>query len=64
VAAGTALAIVAGRWLQPLLFETSARDPLVLGGAAALLLVVALAACLAPALRARRVTPMTALRAD
>lgn len=64
VSAGAVLAIAAGRWLQPLLFETSARDPLVLGGVATLLLVVAFAACLAPALRARRVTPMTALRSD
>jgi len=64
VGIGLALAILAGRWLQPLLFETSARDPLVLGGVGALLLIVALVACVAPALRARRVTPMTALRAD
>lgn len=39
-------------------------DPLVLAGAAALLAAVALAAALAPALRAARTDPMEALRSE
>jgi ABC-type antimicrobial peptide transport system permease subunit len=63
-ALGVGFAFVAGKWLEPLLFETSARDPLVVGGVAVGLLIVAFTASLFPALRASRVTPMTALRSD
>ena len=64
VAIGTAIALATGRFIQPLLFETSPRDPLVLGGVALALLTVAVLASLVPALRARRVDPITALRAE
>ena len=61
---GSGIALSAGRFIQPLPFDVSARDPLVIGGAAALLLLVALLAGIAPALRARRADPMEALRAE
>jgi predicted permease len=50
------------RLLQSQLFGVSAQDPLVFAGNAALMLAVAGAACLMPALRAARVDPMVALR--
>lgn len=65
---GTALgcggALLGGRWLAPLLFGESARDPVVFGVAAASLIVVALAAALVPARRAARLDPASALRLD
>jgi putative ABC transport system permease protein len=64
VAFGFGVALAAGGALAPLLFKTSPRDPLVFGGVAASLIVVALAASWIPALRASRVDPSTALRAD
>ena len=64
VAAGALIALLAGRWLAPLLFDVSPRDPGVFAMVAMVLLGVALAASLLPALRAARVDPATALRAD
>jgi ABC-type antimicrobial peptide transport system permease subunit len=64
LALGTAGSLVAGRWLASLLFDTSPRDPAILTGVAALLLMISIAASLLPALRAARVDPMDALRAD
>ncbi|MFI5311600.1 MAG: FtsX-like permease family protein, partial [Gemmatimonadales bacterium] len=64
VAIGTGLALWAGRFVAPLLFETSPDDPLVIGGVAAVLLGVAVLASLLPALRAKRVDPIEALRAE
>ena len=61
-AVGAALALVSGRWLQPLLFRQSATDPWVYGGVSAAMIVVALAASLIPAVRASRADPIAALR--
>jgi ABC-type antimicrobial peptide transport system permease subunit len=61
---GGTVALFAGRWIEPLLFSASAADPLVYGGVAGLLLVIAIAATVRPALRASRVDPTVALRAD
>jgi hypothetical protein len=64
VAGGMALALVAGRWVQPMLFQTSARDAGVLVGTGAVLLAVSVAAAAWPAVRASRVSPMEALRGE
>jgi ABC-type antimicrobial peptide transport system permease subunit len=53
-----------GRFVAPLLFDTSPRDPLVLSGVGATLVVVAVLASVVPAFRAKRVNPMDALRAE
>ena len=62
--AGVAAAWLAARVLAAVLFGARRHDRTALGGAAALAIVVALAACLVPAVRAARVDPLTALRAD
>jgi len=46
------------------LFEVSAADPSILAGVGALLVIVALAACIIPARRAGSVDPARALRAE
>jgi len=53
-----------GRWVASLLFEVRPYDPVALGTATALLLVVAVIACLFPAFRATRIDPMNALRVE
>jgi len=63
-AAGVVIAIALGRFIEPLLFRVSPRDPLILALVSlALLLVSALASAL-PAWRATKVDPVTALRAE
>lgn len=64
VVLGVALALLAAPWVQPLLFQQSARDPSTYGLVASLLLVVALLASAVPAMRAARADPTTALRSD
>ena len=64
IAGGAAIALLLGRRLEPLLYQTSSRDPLVLAVVIATLLLASLAAVLLPAWRATRVDPVVALRAD
>lgn len=59
---GVLLAFLAARMLTSLLYGISASDPLTYIAVALLLGLVALVACLIPALRATRVDPMVALR--
>jgi putative ABC transport system permease protein len=61
---GAAFALAAGRLLQGLLFDTTARDPAAILSAVALIALLALLACWLPARRAARVDPMTVLRAE
>jgi putative ABC transport system permease protein len=62
--AGVAGVVAAGQVLQPLLVQTSVRDPFTLGGITMLLVVVSLAACLSPVRHALRLDPLDALRHD
>jgi ABC-type antimicrobial peptide transport system permease subunit len=64
VALGLLAAIVAGPFAADLLFQVSPRDPVVLAGVAAVLLVVSLVASVVPGLRATRVDPIRALRSE
>jgi predicted permease len=61
---GLGLALVAGKLVATLLYDTSPRDPGVLAGVAIVLLVVAVLASFVPAWRAAAVDPATALRAE
>jgi putative ABC transport system permease protein len=62
VVLGLAGAMLVGRLLAPLLFGISAADPLTIGGAAVLLVLVIVTASAVPARRALRVDPVQALR--
>ena len=64
VVLGTVIALAAGRWIGPLLFNESPRDPLVFGFVAVTLLAVAALASFVPARRAANVDPAQALRAE
>ena len=64
LALGAAVALASGRWMAPLLFGVSPFDPAVYAGVVATLFVVAIVACLVPAMRAAGVDPSSALRAD
>jgi putative ABC transport system permease protein len=64
LAVGAAAAIAASGWIAPLLFKESPRDPMVFGAVTVTLLAVAVAASSVPALRAARVDPQKALRAE
>lgn len=64
LAIGIALALVASRWLAPLLFDEPARDPVVIAGVVGVLAAVTCLACALPAARAARVDPTVVLRAD
>lgn len=63
-AAGFALAFGTGKFFGQILYGVSAHDPVTYLSAIALMAVVALAACCAPALRAIRIDPLTALRTE
>jgi putative ABC transport system permease protein len=64
VAMGAALAYVAGRSIQALLFGVDPANPAVFAAAGGLALLMTLGGSLLPALRAVRVDPMTATRSD
>ncbi len=61
---GVAGALVCTRILSSLLFQVQPSDPLTLAAVSALLALVALVAGLIPALRASRIDPVVALRAE
>jgi len=62
--AGLAAAAGAARLIETLLFGVRPLDPIVYGGVAGVFTLVAGLACLVPALRASRIDPLLALRAD
>ena len=64
VTLGAIAALVLGRWIAPLLFDVSPRDPGVFACVAGLVVAIAVAASAVPALRAARVDPASTLRAD
>lgn len=60
---GLGASLVVTRLMSALLFGVSANDPITFLAVPALLVIVALAACLVPARRATRVSPIQALKA-
>jgi predicted permease len=64
IAAGLAGYLALSRLVQTLLYATPSTDPAMLASASVALGLVALGACLLPALRATRVEPLAALRQD
>src|SRR5262249_27541119 len=63
-ALGLAGAVGVARVVQSLLFNVSATDPLTFIVVSALIILIALLACLIPARRATKVDPMVALRCE
>jgi putative ABC transport system permease protein len=64
IAAGAVIALAASSVLGSLLYDVSARDPMVFVASAAGLAGIALAGYLIPAARASRVEPVVALRSE
>jgi putative ABC transport system permease protein len=64
IALGGLVALGVGRFVAPLLFQVSPRDPATLAGVAGALVAIAIAASGIPAWRASRVDPSVALRTD
>jgi putative ABC transport system permease protein len=64
LAIGIASAFALGRLIASQLYEVSAHNPVLLGGATVLLAAIALLACLLPARRAAMVDPVQALRTE
>ena len=64
VALGAALALALVRFMRGLLYGIEPSDPVTFVAVAAMLTIVALGAALVPALRATRVDPLVALRAE
>lgn len=62
--AGLTLSFAAGQFFGQILYGISAHDPFTYGCAVFLMALVALAACWVPALRAIKVDPLKALRAE
>ncbi|MEZ5417146.1 MAG: ABC transporter permease [Vicinamibacterales bacterium] len=63
-AAGLVAALGVGTTVRSLLFGLDGFDPLVVAASVVLLAIIAMAAALAPAMRAARIDPMRALRWD
>ena len=61
---GLGVAVGVGRLMASLLYQVQPLDPFVYGGVAVLFAAVATVACLVPALRAARIDPLVAMRAD
>jgi predicted permease len=61
---GLGASLMLTRLMKSLLFEVSPNDPATFAGVAALIIVVAAAASVLPAVRATRVDPIVALRED
>ena len=64
LALGAVTTLALANRVAPLLYEVSPKDPVTYAGVVAVLLVVAVMASLAPAMRAAKVDPNVALRAD
>jgi predicted permease len=64
VAIGTGVALLAARWIEPLLYQEPARDPVVFAIVGATIGVIAILASAIPTLRATRADPNVALRSD
>jgi len=64
LALGVAGAFALGQLLQGLLVQTGPAEPEILAAVAVVLLLVAAATCLVPALRATRIAPAAVLRAS
>jgi predicted permease len=63
-AIGLTIALVAGRFLEAVLFDTAASDRVVLATVTLAMLLAALVASVVPARRAARIDPATALRGE
>lgn len=63
-ACGVLLALVRARYLQPLLFQVSARDPWVLGSASILVILLAIFTSWISSQKARHLDPVVVLRAE
>ena len=61
---GSLGAIASTRWMRSMLFQVDPLDPVTFGAVGVALAVVAIGATWAPALRAARVSPVTAMRND
>lgn len=64
VAIGSVIALAAGPWIGPLLFDQSPRDVAVFATVGVVLVGVAIVAIWVPALRAAGVDPKTALQVE
>jgi predicted permease len=61
---GLGLAYIGSRFIQSQLFGVTPQDPIILGSAICVLVLVALSAAYIPALRASRLDPIVALRGE
>jgi ABC-type antimicrobial peptide transport system permease subunit len=64
IALGLPVAYAVAKWMQGMLFEIAAIDPITFAAVPAMVLLTAFAACGVPALRAARANPVESLRVD